>query len=94
MIKETMVLEELEEGFEKVWIPPYMRQSLIEYVVSHRKPGHFLTAVLMNDLTGAVSQADSNNRQVLPSWIMLLCNHVPRNCWGSPEKVNDWVKND
>lgn len=59
--------------------------------ISHGiQPGHFLTAVLCNDLRTAVARADAENVLVLPEIVQWLNNHAPTNCWGSPAAVNHW----
>ena len=37
-------------------------------------PGSFVTAVLNNDLTGAINHADSTNLQMLPFYVTMICN--------------------
>jgi len=39
--------------------------------------GHFLTAVIKNDLVGACVNADSTNRLVLPLYVIFLHNCAP-----------------
>jgi hypothetical protein len=37
-------------------------------------PGSFVTAVLNNDLAGAINHADSTNVQMLPFYVTMICN--------------------
>ena len=53
-------------------------------------PGDFLSAVLYNDLKGAVMYADDDNIVVIPQIVSYLYNCVPSACWGSPDKVSNW----
>lgn len=53
--------------------------------------GHFLTAVLSNDLFGAVGRADDVNRNRLPEICQYVWNCMPAACHGSPEAVRGWV---
>lgn len=73
-------------------IPEYMRDGLIRYVEYKIEPSGFLRAILENNLVEAVVQADINNITNLPAYANYLYNHIPSICWGSPEKVNDWLK--
>jgi hypothetical protein len=72
-------------------IPERMRAPLRLYVEEHRPVGDFLTAVLSNDLRGAVSRADDDNIARLPDFSNFLQWYCPSLCWGSPEKVRAWL---
>jgi len=71
-------------------IPQTTLEGVRNYVIDHRPVGHFLTAVLCNDLSGACFQADSDNLAVLPLIVKFVYNRVPSNCWGDKEKVFAW----
>lgn len=89
--ERRVIEDELIKGLSKTCVPLYMHKAIIAYVVEHRKPGHFLTAVLENDLRESVGHADERNEEALSEWVMLLYNYVPSVCWGSPAKVEAWV---
>jgi hypothetical protein len=72
-------------------IPPYMHDGLLDYLIRRRPPGHFLTAVLSNDLTDAVGRGDNTNLQALPQYVRFLYSSAPSNAWGSPAKVAAWL---
>jgi len=78
--------------FREFHIPDYMMPGLLRYIEYGVMPGHFLTAVLENDLKEAVSQADENNMKNLPAYMGYLYNEAPIGCYGSPEIVSAWVK--
>jgi hypothetical protein len=86
--------KELEKGLDEIDIPEYMHLAIRAYVNRHKLPGHFLQAVLKNDLFEAVSRADTENLEALHNWIILIYNYTPGNCWGSPEKVKKWTEID
>jgi hypothetical protein len=73
-------------------IPEHMRESLKNYIEHGIQPGHFITAVLSNDLKGAISRADSINQLALADYIRWLYNYAPQECWGSGAHVVDWIK--
>ncbi len=75
-------------GFE---IPAYMMGGLKRYIEHGIAPGHFLTAVLCNDLCESVSRADDCNAANLPAYIGYLYNEAPAACWGSHEKFRAWL---
>ena len=85
--------EEIEKAALK-HVPDYMIGSFIAYVTEGRPPGHFLTAVLANDLMEAVARGDAENGNRLRGWVMLLHNFSPSGCYGSPEKVKEWINHD
>jgi hypothetical protein len=62
------------------------------YVYQHIKPGSFLTAVLSNDLKEAIGQADEDNLCEIANIVGYIYNEIPGICWGSPERVTDWLK--
>ena len=73
-------------------IPSLTRQSIDVWATTHRPCGHFLTAVFSNDLYGAISHGDLDNLRAIPAIVAYLYNEVPCTCWGSPEKVKEWMK--
>ena len=70
----------------------YMTEAVKRYVEEGEAVGHFLTALLSNDLVGAFSRADGSNREKMWDWVKFLWNEVPSNCWGSREQVIRWQK--
>ena len=83
----------LQHGLESVAIPDYMHSAITRYVLDHRRPGGFLTALLKNDLFTAVPLADSVNSKALSDWVKLLYNYCPAECYGSEEAVEHWLEN-
>lgn len=75
-------------------VPPHMRDPIRAYVEERRPVGHFLTALLSNDLTNAVLRADDENRSALVDWVGFLYEYAPSNCWGSPAAVRAWLAGD
>jgi hypothetical protein len=71
-------------------IPPLTVEMLNRWVSYGIPPGHFLTAVLCNDLRTAVMRADDANARALPDIVKWIFNHAPEACWGSPQAVNRW----
>ena len=67
-------------------------KGLIEYVEFHQQPGHFLTAVLSNNLFDACAHGDSIHVTCLSSLVDFIYNYVvPSNCYGTPERVHQWL---
>ena len=67
------------------------KESLYNYFVHGLEPGSFMTCVLSNDLCGAASRADFENRKRLHVYAAWLINHAPYQSYGSPEIVKGWL---
>lgn len=71
-------------------LPEHMRDGMRLHVEEGGTTGHFLTAVLENDLAEASLRADDVNRTNLHRYVSFLYWQAPQSCWGSPEKVKAW----
>jgi hypothetical protein len=78
----------MDVNFDK--LPEELRGGMERYIRHGVIPGHFLTAILENDLFDAVGHADAINGQRLPEIVRWVYNEAPSGCWGSPEKVTAW----
>ena len=67
-------------------------KTLERYTQDRIPTGSFLHAVLSNDLTMACMKADDYNRHRLFEIVNYIYNNIPSISWGSPEKVNNWLK--
>lgn len=73
-------------------IPKYTIESIQEYVKNKVPPGDFLRAVFENNLTEAFGRADKDNLENLFQIVAYLYNEVNSACWGTPQKVKDWLE--
>ncbi len=73
-------------------LPEHMRESIILWIEHGHAayPGSFMTALLSNDLMGAIGKADEVNAAALRTWAVYLYNYAPSGCFGSPEKFKAW----
>lgn len=71
-------------------LPLSLHDGLVRYIEKGILPGHFLTAVLENNLLNAVQRADAGNRARLADIVKFLFNYVPNGAWGSPSAVERW----
>lgn len=83
---------ETEIDGKAYYIPLRMLPGLERYINHGSTPGHFLVAVLSNNLKEAVWRADSENIKNLPAYISYLYNEAPAGCWGSLEAMNAWIE--
>jgi hypothetical protein len=79
-------------GPNGTWIDPHMLAAIERYTVQRIKPGSFLQAVICNDLQRAVGLADEENMHNLPAFCHYFYFEAPSKCWGSPEKMDAWLK--
>lgn len=70
-------------------IDNFIKDSLKRYVERGIEPGGFLTAVLENDLMGAMGRADAINRANLHNICRYVYNELPSHIWGSREIVQN-----
>lgn len=73
-------------------LPEHMQAGARRYIERGIPPGHFLTAVLSNNMAEAFSRADDINTAAMLDWAMWTYNDIPRNSHGSPEAVSAWIK--
>lgn len=73
-------------------LPEHIRGGMRRYIESGIEPGSFLTAVLCNDLMGALGKADEINRERLWDICAFLYNEAPSACFGSVEAFQSWVQ--
>lgn len=72
-------------------IPRSTKESLDRYVQHKIPTGGFLQAVLSNDLFSAMAKADSESSEALKHIVMYIYNELPSECWGSKEKVREFL---
>lgn len=77
--------------FRGLTIPDYMMDGIRRYIDKHTMPGHFLCAVISNDLKEAVGRADEENVKILAAYVGYFYNEAPSACWGSAQALEYWV---
>jgi hypothetical protein len=73
-------------------IPDYMHDGLINYIKHHVKPGHFLSAILQNNLRETFFRADYINVNLVKNYVKFLYNYAPSSCWGNQERFENWLE--
>ena len=66
--------------------------AMENYLVHGYMPGSFLTAVLTNNLMGAVGSADSTNSERLPVIVGWIMNSLPSGSYGKYDLMQDWCR--
>jgi hypothetical protein len=72
-------------------IQDHMLDSLRLYIEHGVPVGHFLTAILENDLFEACARADDYNIENIPAYVAYLYNETNSQCYGSPAKMRAWM---
>ena len=78
--------------FRSWHIPARMMPGIQRYIHERIKPGQFLTAVICNNLSDAMGQADDENLNSLPAYASFFHNEAPAPCWGSKKKMKEWLE--
>jgi len=68
-----------------------MANGVRRYIEHGYQPGHFLTAVICNNLKEAFARADDTNARLMHDWVKYFYNDIQGNAWGSPEEMKDWM---
>lgn len=89
--REKTLLDALSmEPYNK--IPARMLDPITRYVMNGTPPGGFLTAVITNNLLDASTRADKANEQLLRAYAQLFWWWTPRECHGSVERMEAWMR--
>jgi len=90
--------KKVEDAFYESFMSGYRvseewQKELYSYVVLGLPPGGFHTAVYAGDLMMAAAKSHVlNDWQNISSMCKWLMNVAPRQCWGSYENVEAWLK--
>jgi hypothetical protein len=88
---KSQTAENLEKFvFKGMRVPMGLRSGIERYVEQGILPGHFLRAIISNDLKDAVQRADDDNLFMLAVYVAFFYNKCPMTCWGSKEKMLEW----
>ncbi len=71
-------------------VPPHLRAGMREYIQRGQVPGHFLQAVIANDLNDALSHGDDESLLFLRVLMTWLYNDAPGGSWGSRGILHAW----
>ena len=74
-------------------IPPHLVGGLRRYLELGMEPGHFLRAVIENNLREAVGRCSGDDHdvgQTLRALCQWFYTWAPSECWGSKEKRIKW----
>jgi len=72
-------------------LPEHMQGGMQRYIEQGINPGDFLYLILCNDFVHALGHADMINTARIVDYAKFLYLEVPTACWGSREKVDNWI---
>ena len=72
--------------------PIRILDAIMDHANNRIPHGHFVTAVLENNLTEAVFRADSNSLAGLADIVRFVYWEIPHSSHGSKEKVDAWLR--
>jgi len=73
-------------------IPEAIKKAIDLHAKEGRPCGHFVTAVLENDLRTALNRADEESLASLVEIVQYCYWNIPGHSWGSKEKVSAWIE--
>ena len=74
--------------------PVHILNAIADHATNRTVHGHFVTAVLENDLTEAVFRADNNSLAGLADIVRYVHWEIPHNSHGSKSKVTAWLNKE
>ena len=86
---ELASIKDMIEGGRHL-VPEYMWDGLERWFLEGVPSGHFLRALLDNDLMEAFSRADGTNQRNMHNYALFLYNYAPRGSYGSPANCKAW----
>jgi hypothetical protein len=91
LVSEAGMLMEPDEA-ERCYdlVPGHLWGGFARWVLFGVVPGHFLQAVIKNDLFGAMGRADDGSKAGLPQLCMAFYNYTPAGCFKSSDALKDW----
>lgn len=78
-------------GLDYSGLPTHIQGGVRHYIEHGDPVGYFLTQVIQNNLSGALSQADEINRARIFDIVSWFYNEAPGQCWGSPDNMHAWM---
>lgn len=75
-------------------IPAAIKKAIDLHASEGRPCGHFVTAVLENNLREAVNRADDESLANLVEIVQYCYWEIPGNCWGSKDAVAKWIEGE
>ena len=72
-------------------LPPEIVKAFRDYVERRIEPSTSMRWLLENNFVQGTCAVDDPTRPHLLDIAKYICNELPGRCWGSQEKVDDWL---
>lgn len=72
-------------------IPEYMHGGIVCFYENGLPPGHFLSAIIDNDLKEVFNTADDTNAACVKAYVMWFYNCAPSGTWGHAGATEEWL---
>lgn len=86
-----MTFEKARQHAEFSRIPEHILYDLYDYIKHRQATGHFLNAVLTNNLFEAIGRADKEALAALREIVVFVHMEVRADAYGSADKVQNWL---
>jgi hypothetical protein len=73
------------------YIPEHTQRGIEDYLLRGYEPGSFITGLLANDMFRAIGSMDHINETQLKNITTWVLNVLPRESFGSYERIQDWL---
>jgi len=83
--------ENAKDKMYEYGIPKYMHGGIIRFYENGIAPGHFLSAVINNDLKEVFVRADNTNEECVKAYVMWFYNCAPAGTWGYSGATKEWI---
>lgn len=87
-------MQKLLEDIDYGGCPVLYQGGLRRYLEERIRPGHLLSAVLENNLCGAMNRFSGHDFSELHTLVKFVYNEIPDVAWGSKGKVAKWLAGD
>lgn len=86
-----MTFEKARQHAEYSRIPESILRSIYGYIEYRQATGHFLNAILTNNLYEAIARADKESLAALREIVVFVHMEVRADAYGSADKVQSWL---
>jgi hypothetical protein len=83
-----------EELRENIPVMEHHKETIRRYVEGRCDPGSGLRAILEGRLFEAVRKVDNPTRLILGELALWIAQNIPFYCYGSPNHVAAWLRNE
>lgn len=72
-------------------IPKEIQAGIDRFVAEGKADSPLILAIVSNDLIAAAGNGDDSDMKSLPVILRYCSNNIPADCWGTRERVKNWM---